>query len=411
MDKRATGRNAEPGLSTRAIHHGYDPAEEHGALTPPIFMTSTYAFESAEEGSELFRGERAGYIYGRTRNPTQALLEARLASLEGGEAGLALASGMGAISAALWTLLSAGDGVVIDRILYGNTFAFFTKGLTRFGVDVRLADFTDPQALAHELAAAGKVKIVYFETPANPNLRVIDIARVASLAKSAGALTIVDNTFATPILQNPLNLGADLVVHSATKYLGGHGDLLGGALVGASALIERIRGTGLRALTGATLSPLNAFLILRGLKTLEVRMERHSRLALQIAEQLERHPLVSRVAYPGLKSFPQYELARRQMRQSGGLIAFELKGGVEAGMAFMNGLKLVTRAVSLGDAETLVQHPASMTHATYSADERKRHGISDNLLRLSVGLENVEDLAADIAQALDGLHAAKGRAG
>ncbi|MGC2782248.1 MAG: PLP-dependent transferase, partial [Roseiarcus sp.] len=214
---------------------------------------------------------------------------------------------------------------------------------------------------------------------------------------------IVDNTFATPVLQNPLKLGADLVVHSATKYLGGHGDLLGGAVVGSSAIIERIRGTGLRALTGATLSPLNAFLILRGLKTLEVRMERHSRSALEIAGQLECHPLVSHVAYPGLKSFPQYELAQRQMRQPGGLIAFELEGGVEAGMAFMNGLELIVRAVSLGDAETLVQHPASMTHATYSADERQRHGISDSLLRLSVGLENVEDLMADIAQALEGL--------
>jgi methionine-gamma-lyase len=403
MDKRPPGRNAELGLSTRAIHHGYDPAEEHGALTPPIFMTSTYAFESAEAGSELFRGERAGYIYGRTRNPTQALLEARFASLEGGEAALALASGMGAISATMWTLLNAGDSVVIDRILYGNSFAFFTKGLTRFGVDVRLADFTDPEALAHELAAGNTVKIVYFETPANPNLRVIDIARVSSLAKAVGALTIVDNTFATPVLQNPLKLGADLVVHSATKYLGGHGDLLGGAVIGSSALVDRIRGAGLRALTGATLSPLNAFLILRGLKTLEVRMERHSRSALEIAALLERHPLVSHLAYPGLKSFPQYELARRQMRQPGGLIAFELEGGLEAGMAFMNGLQLIVRAVSLGDAETLVQHPASMTHATYSADERKRHGISDNLLRLSVGLENVEDLMADIGQALDRL--------
>ena len=295
------------------------------------------------------------------------------------------------------------DSVVIDRILYGNTFAFFTKGLTRFGVNVRLADFTNPETLARELADDDKVKIVYFETPANPNLRVIDIAHVASLAKSASALAIVDNTFATPVLQNPLKLGADLVVHSATKYLGGHGDLLGGAVVGSSAIIERIRGTGLRALTGATLSPLNAFLILRGLKTLEVRMERHSRSALEIAGQLERHPLVSHVAYPGLKSFPQYELAQRQMRQPGGLIAFELEGGVEAGMAFMNGLELIVRAVSLGDAETLVQHPASMTHATYSADERQRHGISDSLLRLSVGLENVEDLMADIAQALEGL--------
>ena len=373
-------------------------------------MTSTYAFETAEAGSELFRGERPGYIYGRTRNPTQALLEARLASLEGGEAGLAVASGMGAISATMWTLLSAGDSVVIDRILYGNTFALFTKGLTRFGVNVRLADFTDPDALAQALAADDKTKLVYFETPANPNLRVIDIARISLLAKSAGALAIVDNTFATPILQNPLKLGADLVVHSATKYLGGHGDLLGGAVVGSSALIERIRGTGLRALTGATLSPLNAFLILRGLKTLEVRMERHSRSAKQIAEFIERHPLVSHVAYPGLKSFPQYELAQRQMRQPGGLIAFELEGGVEAGMAFMNRLELVVRAVSLGDAETLVQHPASMTHATYSADERKRHGISDNLLRLSVGLENVEDLMADIAQALDHVHASKRKA-
>jgi methionine-gamma-lyase len=303
----------------------------------------------------------------------------------------------------MWTPLNAGDSVVIDRILYGNTFALFTKGLSRFGVNVRLADFTDPDALADELRAAGQVKIVYFETPANPNLRVIDIARISSMAKSAGALAIVDNTFATPVLQNPLKLGADLVVHSATKYLGGHGDLLGGAIVGSSALIERIRGTGLRALTGATLSPLNAFLILRGLKTLEVRMERHSRSALEIAGQLERHPRVSHVAYPGLKSFPQYELARRQMRQPGGLIAFELEGGLKAGMAFMNGLELILRAVSLGDAETLIQHPASMTHATYSADERMRHGISDNLLRLSVGLENVEDLAADIAQALDGL--------
>jgi methionine-gamma-lyase len=409
MDKRQSSRNAEFGLSTRAIHHGYDPAEEHGALTPPIFMTSTYAFETAEAGSELFRGERAGYIYGRTRNPTQALLEARLASLERGEAALAVASGMGAISATMWTLLSAGDSVVIDRILYGNTFAFFTKGLTRFGVNVRLANFTDPEALARELAV-DKVKLVYFETPANPNLRIIDIVRVSALAKSAGALSIVDNTFATPILQNPLKLGADLVVHSATKYLGGHGDLLGGAVVGSSALIEQIRGAGLRALTGATLSPLNAFLILRGLKTLEVRMERHSRSAQQIAELLERHPLVTHVAYPGLKSFPQYELAQRQMRQPGGLVAFELEGGVEAGMAFMNRLELVVRAVSLGDAETLVQHPASMTHATYSADERRRHGISDSLLRLSVGLENVEDLVADIAQALDHVHGPKGEA-
>ncbi|MGC9960264.1 aminotransferase class I/II-fold pyridoxal phosphate-dependent enzyme [Roseiarcus sp.] len=399
-------RNAQLGFSTRAIHLGYDPGSEQGALTPPIFMTSTYAFESAEAGSEMFRGERPGYIYGRTRNPTQALLEERIASLEGGEAGLALASGIGALSSTLWTLVSAGDEVVIDHILYGNTFAFFTRGLTRFGVSVRVADLSDPASLERVLTR--KTKIVYFETPANPNLRVIDIAQVSSIAKAVGAMPIVDNTFATPALQRPLEHGASLVLHSATKYLGGHGDLLGGMVVGPVETIERIRGAGLRVLTGATLSPFNAFLILRGLKTLDMRMERHSRSAQRIAETLSEHPSVTWVSYPGLATFPQYSLARRQMDRPGGLIAFELAGGARTGMAFMNSLELVTRAVSLGDAETLVQHPATMTHATYSPAERKTHGISDDLLRLSVGLEDPEDIIHDIIQALDvAAHAAR----
>jgi methionine-gamma-lyase len=399
-------RNAQLGFSTRAIHLGYDPGSEQGALTPPIFMTSTYAFESAEAGSEMFRGERPGYIYGRTRNPTQALLEERIASLEGGEAGLALASGIGALSSTLWTLVSAGDEVVIDHILYGNTFAFFTRGLTRFGVSVRVADLSDPASLERVLTR--KTKIVYFETPANPNLRVIDIAQVSSIAKAVGAMPIVDNTFATPALQRPLEHGASLVLHSATKYLGGHGDLLGGMVVGPVETIERIRGVGLRVLTGATLSPFNAFLILRGLKTLDMRMERHSRSAQRIAETLSEHPSVTWVSYPGLATFPQYSLARRQMDRPGGLIAFELAGGARTGMAFMNSLELVTRAVSLGDAETLVQHPATMTHATYSPAERKTHGISDDLLRLSVGLEDPEDIIHDIIQALDvAAHAAR----
>jgi methionine-gamma-lyase len=399
-------RNAQLGFSTRAIHLGYDPGSEQGALTPPIFMTSTYAFESAEAGSEMFRGERPGYIYGRTRNPTQALLEERIASLEGGEAGLALASGIGALSSTLWTLVSAGDEVVIDHILYGNTFAFFTRGLTRFGVSVRVADLSDPASLERVLTR--KTKIVYFETPANPNLRVIDIAQVSSIAKAVGAMPIVDNTFATPALQRPLEHGASLVLHSATKYLGGHGDLLGGMVVGPVETIERIRGAGLRVLTGATLSPFNAFLILRGLKTLDMRMERHSRSAQRIAETLSEHPSVTWVSYPGLATFPQYSLARRQLDRPGGLIAFELAGGARTGMAFMNSLELVTRAVSLGDAETLVQHPATMTHATYSPAERKTHGISDDLLRLSVGLEDPEDIIHDIIQALDvAAHAAR----
>src|SRR5579863_7009928 len=317
-------RNASVGFSPRAIHLGYDPAAEKGALTPPIFMTSTYAFESAEAGSEMFRGERPGYIYGRTRNPTQALLEERMASLEGGEAGLAVASGIGAISSLIWTLVSAGDEIVIDHTIYGSSFAFFTRGLTRFGVTVHPADMTRPEKI--EPLLNKNTKVLFFETPANPNLRIIDMARIAGIAHAVGATVVVDNTFASPALQRPLEHGIDVIVHSATKYLGGHGDLLGGIVVGTSELIGRVRGTGLRALTGATLSPLNAFLILRGLKTLEVRMERHSRSAQQIAELLERHPLVSQVAYPGLRSFLQYELAQRQMRQPGGLIAFELEG-------------------------------------------------------------------------------------
>jgi methionine-gamma-lyase len=403
MSQDSRRRNSPLGFSTRAIHLGYDPASANGALTAPVYMTSTYAFESVEEGAALFRGEKAGYIYGRTRNPTQALLEERVASLEGGEAALAFASGMGAITATLWTLARAGDEVVIDRTLYGSTFAFFTRGLTKFDVKVTTADLTDPAA-AQQVIKPG-VRAVYFETPANPNLRVIDIAAVSALARRAGAVSIVDNTFCSPALQRPLELGADLVVHSATKYLGGHGDLLGGILAGRKDLVQEVRGNGLRFFTGATMAPLTAFLILRGLKTLELRMERHCASAEAIAALLAEHPAVAEVSYPGLANFPQHALAKRQMARPGGLIAFELAGGLPAGIAFMNRLALVTRAVSLGDAETLVQHPASMTHSTYSPEQRAEHGISDGLIRLSVGLENLPDLIDDIAQALDAVAA------
>jgi methionine-gamma-lyase len=394
-------RNRPQGLSTRAIHLGYDPATQQGALTPPIYMTSTFAFETAEAGSEMFRGERPGYIYGRTKNPTQTILEERMASLEGAEAGMTTASGMGAISSVMVTLLSAGDEVVIDHTLYGNTFAYFTQALPRFGIVVKLADFTNPETLAAQLS--GKTKLVYFETPANPNLRVIDIAAVVRLAHGVGAQVVVDNTFATPVLQRPIELGADLVVHSATKYLGGHGDLLGGIVVGTKETVTKVRQTGLRWITGATLSPFNCFLMLRGLKTLELRVERHSASALAVAQLLEGHRKIASISYPGLPSFPQYELAKKQMAGSGGLVAFELDGGLERSMAFMNKLKLVIRAVSLGDAETLIQHPASMTHAIYGAEERAKHGITDSALRLSVGLENTDDILDDIEQALNAI--------
>ena len=388
------------GFATRAIHLGYDPAGYSGALTPPVFMTSTYAFETAEEGEALFRGEREGYVYGRTRNPTQALFEQRIASLEGAQAALATASGMAAISSTFWSLLQSGDRILIDRTLYGNSFAFFMRGLTRFGVKVSVVDFGDLAAVAKSLSQSAP-KLVFLESPGNPTLKIIDISSVARMAHQAGALVIIDNTFATPALQQPLALGADLVVHSATKFLGGHGDLIAGVVAGSKSIVETVRHHGLRFLTGATIAPLTAFLLLRGLKTLELRMERHCSSALAIAELLAGHPAVACVSYPGLQSSSFYELARRQMAGFGGLIACELHGGRKAGMEFINRLALVTRAVSLGDAESLVQHPASMTHSAYTAEERRSHGISDGLIRFSIGLETLSDLKSDIVQALD----------
>lgn len=398
MNDQSGGRNRRLGFATRAIHHGYDPRDSEGALTPPVYMTSTYAFTSAEEGGAILRGEASGYVYGRTKNPTQDLLERRLAELEGGEAALVTASGMGAITTSLWTLLSQGDDVIIDHTLYGSTYAFFMHGLTKFGVTARPVDLTDPDNL--RTAITDKTKAVYLETPANPNLRILDIAAIAEITRSRGAMLIVDNTFATPALQRPLSQGADLVVHSATKYLGGHGDLLAGVAVGSAELIKRIRLEGIRLLTGATIAPLTAFLVMRGLKTLELRMERHCESAQALAELLEDHPAVETVSYPGLPSSPGHTVASRQMARFGGLVAFDMKGGQEAGFRFMNRLELVTRAVSLGDAETLVQHPASMTHSTYTPEERAAHGITEGMLRISLGLESLPDILDDVTQAL-----------
>ena len=386
------------GFSTRAIHHGYDPMSADGALTPPLHLTSTFAFETAEQGGARFAGEAPGHIYSRISNPTTELLEQRMASLEGGEAAVAMASGMGAITSVLWSLLRAGDELITDKTLYGCTFSFFQHGLSRFGVTVRHVDLTNPLAL--ETAMNDKVKVVYFETPANPNMRLVDIVAISAIARRHGAKTVVDNTYATPVQTRPIEHGADIVVHSATKYLGGHGDLIAGLAIGAADDMAEVRMVGVKDMTGAVLAPFNAMLILRGLKTLELRVERHARNALQVARMLEDHPSVGSVFYPGLESFAQHALAKRQMSGFGGMIAFELTGGYSAGIAMMNRLNLIRRAVSLGDAETLIQHPASMTHSTYSREEREAHGISEGLVRISVGLENVEDVLTDLHQAL-----------
>lgn len=391
-------RNRPDSFSTLAIHHGYDPMENEGALTPPLHLTSTFAFETAEAGGEMFSGERAGHIYSRISNPTCDLLERRIAVLEGAEAGLALASGMGAITATMWTLLAPGDEVILDKTLYGCTFSFMQHGLKKFGIDVTHVDLTEPANL--EAAITGKTKIVYFETPANPNMRLVDIRAVSDIAHAHDVCVVVDNTYATPYLTQPVKLGADIVLHSATKYLGGHGDVVAGLLAGSAELVSQIRLTGMKDMTGAVMAPFNAMMILRGLKTLEVRMDRHCASAMTVAELLQQSSAVQKVWYPGLESFEQHGLAKRQMSQFGGMIAFELEGGIDAGREMMNKLNMITRAVSLGDAETLIQHPASMTHSTYTPEERMAHGISEGLVRLSIGLEGVDDVIADLVQAL-----------
>ncbi|WP_343563596.1 methionine gamma-lyase [Kiloniella sp. b19] len=386
------------GFASRAIHLGYDPQENEGALTPPLYLTSTFAFETAEAGGEMFAGERAGHIYSRISNPTCDLLERRVASLEGAEAGLALSSGMGAITATLWTLLSPGDEVIVDKTLYGCTFAYMRHGLEKWGVTITHVDMTVPENL--EDVISSRTRVVYFETPANPNMRLVDIEQVSGISRRHGASVVVDNTYATPFLTRPIEKGADIVLHSATKYLGGHGDVVAGLVVGSAEQIQDIRLIGMKDMTGAVMAPFNAMLILRGIKTLALRLDRHCSSAATVATWLEAHPAVGAVFYPGLESFPQHELAQRQMAQPGAMIAFELKGGHDAGIALMNRLEMIQRAVSLGDAETLIQHPASMTHSTYTAEERALHGISDGLVRLSVGLEEVEDILADLEQAL-----------
>ena len=394
----SNSNDSEHGFNTRAIHHAYDPYSGYGALNPPLYLSSTYTFPTVEDGAARFAGEQEGFVYSRVGNPTTALLEARIANLEGGEAALVTASGMGATTSLLWTLLAPGDEVIADKTLYGCTFGFFNHGLAKFGVRITHVDLSVPENLKKALNPSSK--IVFFESPANPNMRLIDIAAIAELAHRHGAKVVVDNTYCTPYLQRPLALGADFVVHSATKYLGGHGDLIAGAIVGPKETIDQVRFYGLKDMTGAVLSSQDAFLILRGLKTLALRMHRHSENAHGIAEYLAAHPEVAVCHYPGLPTFPQYDLARRQMKLAGGMVAFELKGGIEAGKRFMNNLRLITRAVSLGDAESLAQHPASMTHSFYTPEEREAHLISEGLVRISAGLEDLDDLLGDVAQAL-----------
>ncbi len=392
--------NPNVGLGTKAIHAGNVKDAQYGALTTPIYQTSTFVFDSCEQGGRRFAGQEGGYIYTRLGNPTVSVLENKVAALEGGEACVAAASGMGAISSALWTIAGAGKHIVADGTLYGCTFALLNHGMSRYGVEVSFVDTSDLAAV--KAALKENTCAVYLETPANPNLKIADIAAVAEIAHGYNpAIKVVcDNTFASPALQNPLALGADVVVHSATKYLNGHGDVIAGFVVGKADFIGEVRMFGLKDMTGAVMDPFAAYLILRGLKTLEIRMERHCANAKAIAEYLDHHPAVEKVYYPGLKDHVGHDIAARQMKDFGGMLSFEVKGGRAAGTKLVNALRLITVAVSLGDAETLIEHPASMTHSTYTEEELAASGIPGGLIRLSAGLENAEDIIADLEQAL-----------
>jgi methionine-gamma-lyase len=394
--------NRRYGFQTRAIHHGYNPSTMHGSVAPPIFMTSTYAFDSLAESDAIRAHEREGYLYGREANPTQALLETRLADLEGAEAGIVFASGMAAAGSLFLSLLSQGDELVVHRTLYANTFSLTRDGLPRFGIKVVPVDLTDPSALARALTP--RTKLVYFETPVNPTAEILDIAAIAERAHAVGARVVIDSTFASPAVQRPLEHGADLVLHSLTKYINGHGDLLAGAVLGDAATVERIRSVGLRYITGATLSPMAAFLVLRGLKTLKLRMQHHAANAQAIAEMLAAHPAVARVQYPHLSGAQGYAVARKQMANGSAMMSLELRSGYDGAVRMIDRLQLISRAVSLGDVDSLIMHPGSAVTARRKIDPTARlaDGVNMELIRLSVGLEELEDLLDDLGQALEG---------
>lgn len=389
----------QKGIGTIAIHGGHEK-NPFGALSTPIYQTSTFIFDNVEQGGARFAGKEDGYIYSRLGNPTVSVAEKKMALLEGGEACVATGSGMGAIASTLWTLIKAGDHILADKVLYGCTFALLSHGLTKFNVEVDFIDMSDLDLVKKSIKA--NTKVIYLETPANPNLKICDIKAISQIAHNNKDIqVIVDNTFATPYCQRPLELGADIVVHSATKYLNGHGDVIAGFAIGKENVISQVRLFGIKDMTGSVLSPHDASLIIRGLKTLEIRMQKHCENAQKVAYFLNNHEKVEKVYYPGLPSHQGFDIAKEQMSNFGGIISFELKAGFEGGKKLLNSLELCSLAVSLGDTETLIQHPASMTHSAYTKEELENAGLSVGLVRLSVGLENVDDIILDLENGLD----------
>jgi cystathionine gamma-synthase len=385
---------------TRAVWGGEEQSWMQGATQVPVVHSVSFGYKDMDEWLQVAKGEKPGHIYGRNTNPTVQAFEEKVRILEGGEAAASAATGMGIISSALFGLLAAGDRVVSIKDTYGGTSKLFFEFLPRFKVDVTLCDTTDHEAIEAEVAKG--CRLLYLETPTNPTIRILDLERLITAAKKAGAIVIVDNTFATPINQNPLQMGADLVLHSATKFLGGHADALGGVICGDRDLVKTIYH--FREINGATLHPMAAYLLLRGMKTLHLRVARQNDSALEIARFLLEHPAVDRVYYPGLESHDNHEIARQQMRGFGGMLSFELKGNsLEAVKQFLPRLRFAHAAANLGAVETIVGMPATTSHVECTAQERAAMGIPEGLIRYSTGIEDVRDLIADLKQALESL--------
>lgn len=395
-------QDKETGFTSKLVHAGSSP-DDCGSVVTPIYQTSTFAFESARQGADRFAGKADGYIYTRIGNPTIKALEDCVSSLEGGAGAIATSSGMGAVTTAYMALLGSGDHIVSTASVYGPSRTLMEQHMSRFGVE---STYVDTSNVANvERAIRGNTKMIYVETPSNPAMQITDLEAMAKLAHENDAVLVVDSTFASPYLQRPLELGADVVLHSVTKFINGHADVVGGILIARDEeLAGRLRK--MMVLTGCNMDPHQAYLVHRGLKTLSLRIERAQASAQRIARWLEERRDIDWVRYIGLKSHPQHELALRQMSGPGAMICFELKGGLEAGERLMNRVKVAALAVSLGGVETLIQHPASMTHSGMPREERLEAGISDGLVRFSVGIEDVDDLLEDLRQALDGSPAA-----
>ena len=384
-------------IESEMIHGGETSRHHFGSLATPIYQTSTFFFETASQGERRFAGEEDGYVYTRLGNPTVTTLEQRIATLEKGEKGLAFSSGMAAVSAVLTSLTKKDDHIVCSNGLYGCTFGLLRMLEEKYSIAHSFSHMESEEKLRSSIQE--NTTCIFVETPINPTMKVIDLSMVARVAKDCGIKVVVDNTFCSPYLQRPLELGCDIVLHSATKYISGHGDVVAGLVVGKEDYVQSLAKREQKDM-GGVLAPFDAWLLLRGLKTLHIRLDRHSSNAREIAERLRTHPKVKRVFYPGMDSPSQNAIVEKQMTKTGGVISFEMAGSKQTAQQFMDQLSLIKIAVSLGDAETLVQHPATMTHAVIPEQERKQMGISDELIRLSIGLESVEDLWDDISQAL-----------